>query len=48
MADHTATLPILGMTCANCALNIERGVKKLKGIKDVTVNFAAERERYAS
>jgi Cu+-exporting ATPase len=42
MADHTTTLPILGMTCANCALNIERGVRKLKGIKAVNVNFAAE------
>ena len=30
------------MTCANCAANIERGVKKLKGVGDASVNFAAE------
>jgi Cu+-exporting ATPase len=33
MAEQTITLPISGMTCVNCALNIERGVKKLEGIK---------------
>jgi len=42
MAHQTITLPITGMTCANCALNIERGLKKLDGVKDVNVNFAAE------
>lgn len=30
------------MTCANCAASIERGVKKLKGVADASVNFAAE------
>ena len=30
------------MTCANCAANIERGVKRLKGVTDASVNFAAE------
>ncbi|MBW1697103.1 MAG: copper-translocating P-type ATPase [Deltaproteobacteria bacterium] len=42
MADKTITLPISGMSCANCALNIERGVKKLEGVKSTDVNFAAE------
>jgi len=42
MADQTITLPVTGMTCANCALNIERGVKKLEGVQKVNVNFAAE------
>ncbi|HIJ57136.1 MAG TPA: copper ion binding protein, partial [Deltaproteobacteria bacterium] len=42
MSEQTITLPISGMTCANCALNIERGVKKLEGIKQTSVNFAAE------
>ena len=36
------TLPISGMTCANCAMNIERIVGKLEGIQDVSVNFASE------
>ncbi len=31
------------MTCANCALNIERNVKKLPGVKEANVNFAAEK-----
>jgi Cu+-exporting ATPase len=42
MSDQSVTLPVSGMTCANCAMNIERGVKKLEGIKAVAVNFAAE------
>jgi Cu+-exporting ATPase len=42
MVDQKVTLPITGMTCANCAMNIERTVKKLNGIKDANVNFAAE------
>ncbi len=42
MVDQIATLPVRGMTCANCALNIERSVKKLNGVKEVNVNFAAE------
>ena len=42
MSEQKLTLPITGMTCANCAANIERGVKKLKGVADASVNFAAE------
>jgi len=30
------------MSCANCALNIERNVKKLRGVKEANVNFATE------
>ncbi len=36
------TLGVIGMTCANCALRIEKGLKKLPGVKDVRVNFAME------
>ncbi|MFW5874703.1 MAG: heavy metal translocating P-type ATPase [bacterium] len=35
-------LPVTGMTCANCAANIERSVRKLAGIKSAEVNFGAE------
>ncbi len=42
MSNDAVTLPISGMTCANCAMNIERTVKKLNGVKDAHVNFAAE------
>jgi len=42
MSDDKITLPVAGMTCANCAMNIERAVKKLNGVADAQVNFAAE------
>jgi len=42
MSDDKITLPVAGMTCANCAMNIERAVKKLNGVSDAQVNFAAE------
>ncbi|EGW37486.1 heavy metal translocating P-type ATPase [Desulfosporosinus sp. OT] len=34
---------ISGMTCANCALTIEKGLQKMPGVKAVAVNFASER-----
>ena len=37
------TLPITGMTCANCAATIERNVRKLPGIEVANVNLANER-----
>jgi P-type Cu+ transporter len=37
------TLPIVGMTCANCASTIERQVRKLPGIAAANVNLANER-----
>ncbi len=33
---------ITGMTCANCALRIEKGLTKLDGVKSATVNLAME------
>ncbi len=42
MAKNSITLPITGMTCANCAANIERGVTKLDGVFQANVNFASE------
>ena len=42
MTEQTITLPVTGMTCANCAANIERGLKKLEGVQSTNVNFAAE------
>ena len=47
MADQKVTLPITGMTCVNCAMNIERAVNKLNGIKEANVNFAAEQATVA-
>ena len=42
MPDHKITFPVSGMTCANCAMNIERNVKKLAGVSEAQVNFASE------
>jgi Cu+-exporting ATPase len=42
MTDKNITLPVTGMTCANCALNIQRSLKKVTGVKEANVNFAME------
>lgn len=40
--EREFTLPVTGMTRANCAMNIERSVRKAHGEKSVNVNFASE------
>ncbi|MFZ2631217.1 MAG: heavy metal translocating P-type ATPase [Desulfosalsimonadaceae bacterium] len=42
MATQRVHMAVTGMTCANCAANIERSVKKLAGVAEARVNFAAE------
>lgn len=42
MTEQQSHLAVTGMTCANCAANIERSLKKLPGVLDARVNFAAE------
>lgn len=37
------TLPITGMTCANCVATVERNLKKVNGVQEVTVNLSSER-----
>jgi Cu+-exporting ATPase len=37
------TMPVTGMTCANCAATIERNVRKLPGITVANVNLANEK-----
>ena len=37
------TLPVTGMTCANCAATIERQVRKLPGIAVANINLASEK-----
>ena len=39
--ETTCELNIAGMDCASCAGKIEKGLKNLDGIKDVSVNFVA-------
>ena len=40
--ESRATLTLEGMTCASCAMRIEKGLKKVPGIKDASVNLATE------
>ena len=37
------TLPILGMTCANCVATVERNLKKVDGVDTANVNLSSER-----
>ncbi|MCQ3973479.1 MAG: heavy metal translocating P-type ATPase [Anaerolineae bacterium] len=47
MSAKQVTLPITGMTCANCAATIERGLKKLPSTQNASVNLASERASLA-
>ncbi len=40
--NSRAVLTLEGMTCASCATRIEKGLKKVPGVKDASVNFATE------
>jgi len=37
------TIRITGMHCANCALNIEKGLKRMEGVKAASVSFTTEK-----
>jgi Cu+-exporting ATPase len=41
-APREVVLPIIGMTCANCARTVERALKRAPGVVEASVNFAAE------
>ena len=37
------TLPVTGMTCANCVATVERNLKRLDGVGSAVVNLSSER-----
>ncbi|HZG76847.1 MAG TPA: heavy metal translocating P-type ATPase [Paenibacillus sp.] len=41
--EQQTTLQITGMTCAACAVRIEKGLNKVEGVKAANVNFAMEK-----
>lgn len=42
-SSSSVTIPIGDMTCAACAQRVEKAIKKLDGVKSVSVNFATEK-----
>lgn len=43
MSEKQLTLPVLGMTCANCVAAVERNSKKVEGVTTANVNYASEK-----
>jgi Cu+-exporting ATPase len=41
--NKQVTLPVTGMTCANCVATIERNLKKVDGVQVAAVNLSSER-----
>lgn len=43
VSKQSVELDILGMTCASCAVSVERGVRRVDGVESASVNIATER-----
>jgi Cu+-exporting ATPase len=43
MTTKQVSLPVTGMTCANCSLTIERNLKRMDGVESAAVNLATEK-----
>lgn len=41
--NRQITLPILGMTCANCVATVEKSLAKTDGVQNASVNLSSER-----
>ena len=41
--ERELTIPVTGMTCANCAATVERTLRKTEGVAEAAVNYATER-----
>lgn len=47
MEEKQITLPVTGMTCANCVATVERNLKKVDGVQSAMVNLSSERATVA-
>src|SRR5450755_1368845 len=45
--ERSAVFAIEGMTCASCAMRIEKGLKKVPGVRDAHINLANEQATIA-
>jgi Cu+-exporting ATPase len=43
MTTKQVSLPVTGMTCANCSLTVERNLKRMDGVTEASVNLATEK-----
>jgi len=43
MDKKQISLPVTGMTCANCSLTIERNLRRMDGVEEAAVNLATEK-----
>ena len=43
MTKKQVSLPVTGMTCANCSLTVERNLKRMDGVDEAAVNLATEK-----
>src|SRR5471032_1684262 len=48
ITGRTAELDIGGMTCASCAMRVEKALAKVPGVTRVSVNLATEQARIES
>jgi len=42
-AEERKTFPITGMDCPSCIVNIEKELKKLRGVKEAQGNYIVEK-----
>ena len=43
MTIKATSIPVTGMSCANCSATVERKLSKVQGVQHANVNFASER-----
>jgi Cu+-exporting ATPase len=43
VALRELSIPVTGMTCANCSATVERTLRKTEGVEEAVVNYATER-----